>query len=284
MQPKTTDTSLLESLQVDLERHARRDERVRAAWLEGSFALGTADAGSDLDLHLAVRDDAFDAFCDAARTWIDGVRRPVGLTSLTFGRRRLFAASLEDGTRLDLLVEPASVVAEPVRPVEPRILFDHDALLEGVTVDPATALSPLPRLREILNTFAFGYTFPARLAAREEWGSLHLNALLVVYQFLVPALLAVRHPEHTFRPQLHNERFLDPDQRAAVDALVVELARAFSESPPAPEAVRRAYARLETATFEAFAAAAAAHDLDWPAVTQETIRRFLRDELAIEVG
>jgi predicted nucleotidyltransferase len=56
-----------ERLLADLERHARGDERVRAAWLEGSFATGTADASSDLDLHLAVTDETFDGFCADAR-------------------------------------------------------------------------------------------------------------------------------------------------------------------------------------------------------------------------
>jgi D-3-phosphoglycerate dehydrogenase len=38
------------------------DERVVAAWLGGSLAAGTADAYSDVDLRVAVADDAFDAF------------------------------------------------------------------------------------------------------------------------------------------------------------------------------------------------------------------------------
>jgi hypothetical protein len=38
------------------------DERIVAAWLGGSLAAGTADAHSDVDLRIAVADDAFDAF------------------------------------------------------------------------------------------------------------------------------------------------------------------------------------------------------------------------------
>lgn len=35
----------------------RRDERVRAAWLGGSFGRGTADGWSDLDLYSAIDDE-----------------------------------------------------------------------------------------------------------------------------------------------------------------------------------------------------------------------------------
>ena len=46
------------------------DERVVAAFLGGSYARGTADAYSDLDLCLITTDEAYEDFCrgTAART------------------------------------------------------------------------------------------------------------------------------------------------------------------------------------------------------------------------
>jgi predicted nucleotidyltransferase len=41
---------------------AATDKRILAAWLVGSFATGTADAFSDVDLHCAVTDDSADWF------------------------------------------------------------------------------------------------------------------------------------------------------------------------------------------------------------------------------
>jgi hypothetical protein len=284
MQPRTTDTSTHERLLADLRDRAIEDDRIRAAWLEGSFARGTADAGSDLDLHFAIADDAFDAFFEGAREWVTAVRAPVGLLPLTFGARRMFAISLADGARLDLFLEPASSVGDPPRPLVPRLLFDHDDLGSNFVVDPARTFNPSAKVREVLDTFLFGFTFPARLSAREEWGSLHLNALLVVFQFLVPAMLLQRHPEQAFRPQLHNERFLDPDQRSRVDALVVQLARAFSSAPPDHEAVRAAYTALLTTFLAELRAAALTHDVPWPEAAEAAIRAFLATELAIELG
>jgi ATP adenylyltransferase len=41
------------------------DKRVRAMWLHGAFARGTADAASDLDISVAVVDETCDAFATA---------------------------------------------------------------------------------------------------------------------------------------------------------------------------------------------------------------------------
>lgn len=38
------------------------DPDVLAAWVEGSVGRGTHDAGSDLDVHLAIRDEAFESY------------------------------------------------------------------------------------------------------------------------------------------------------------------------------------------------------------------------------
>jgi predicted nucleotidyltransferase len=61
-----------QSYQVLLDRatevfHA--DERVRAMWLHGAIARGGHDAGSDLDINIAVRDEDFDAFTTESATW-----------------------------------------------------------------------------------------------------------------------------------------------------------------------------------------------------------------------
>jgi Polymerase beta, Nucleotidyltransferase len=57
-----------------------RDERIEAAWLAGSFAAGTADEFSDIDLHCAIRDESADWFREH---WSDLARQisPVVLVS-----------------------------------------------------------------------------------------------------------------------------------------------------------------------------------------------------------
>ena len=53
------------------------DPRVDAAWLSGSFGRGEADAWSDLDLHVAVRDAELDAFLAERPALYARVGRPV---------------------------------------------------------------------------------------------------------------------------------------------------------------------------------------------------------------
>src|SRR4051812_23862484 len=48
-----------------VRRVLQRDERVRAMWLHGAIARGRADAGSDLDVDIAVADEHFDVFTAA---------------------------------------------------------------------------------------------------------------------------------------------------------------------------------------------------------------------------
>ena len=51
-----------DELLARIAQELEADDRVLAAWLAGSFGRGVADAWSDLDLHIAVADDAFTAF------------------------------------------------------------------------------------------------------------------------------------------------------------------------------------------------------------------------------
>jgi predicted nucleotidyltransferase len=54
----------------------REDERVMAAFLGGSYARGTADAHSDLDLYVITTDGAFDAFCVERAAFIRNLGEP----------------------------------------------------------------------------------------------------------------------------------------------------------------------------------------------------------------
>ena len=53
------------------------DQRVRSAWLSGSFGRGEADAWSDFDLHVAVEDDELVGFWAARDALYGQVGRPV---------------------------------------------------------------------------------------------------------------------------------------------------------------------------------------------------------------
>ena len=55
------------------------DERVAAAFLGGSFARGTADAYSDLDIYAITTDEGYDSFFADRQAFMRGLGRPVYL-------------------------------------------------------------------------------------------------------------------------------------------------------------------------------------------------------------
>jgi predicted nucleotidyltransferase len=55
----------------------RSDERVVAAWLAGSLGRGDADAYSDIDLWVVVRDEAMETVRDGRREFVEVLGRPL---------------------------------------------------------------------------------------------------------------------------------------------------------------------------------------------------------------
>lgn len=105
---------------------AEPDPRIRGLWLSGSLARGTADAGSDLDLVLAIADDAFDDFVDGWRHWLDMIT-PTLVANAIPGSNLVFYSLTENICRIDGVVEPVSRV--PESPHRTRVpVIDRDGL------------------------------------------------------------------------------------------------------------------------------------------------------------
>jgi hypothetical protein len=128
--------------------------------------------------------------------------------------------------------------------------------------------------------------WPARLSGRKEWGTLFANALYVVNQFLIPAILIQDSPQHFFRPMFHNERYLGAERRRRVNVLVGKIASCFAGiegSGPDPATVAKAYELLLTEVWQELRAASAKFDVEYPVETQEAMRVYLASELGIFV-
>ncbi|QDP97358.1 nucleotidyltransferase domain-containing protein [Microlunatus elymi] len=120
---------------------AEPDQRIRGLWLSGSLARGEADAGSDLDLLLAIADDDFDDFVANWRDWVAQLGEP--LLALQIPRSKLIFTVLTDRLcRLDAVVEPVSKL--PESPHRRRIpVIDRDDLDRLVPL-PAPGPGPNP--------------------------------------------------------------------------------------------------------------------------------------------
>jgi predicted nucleotidyltransferase len=199
----------------------RGDERIVAVWLGGSLAAGTADAHSDVDLRVAVADEAYDAVVAdwealATRIAPTVLRRKIGLPESP-----IVTAIAPDWTRFDLVIARASA---PERAGD-RVLFDRrsavpDAPAPAARPDPAARLPGL--VEEFLRVLGLGRVVHGRgeliLAA-------HGNGMLrwsLVELYLI---------ENRARRggMLHLNPYLTAEQRALLETLPAAPAEASAE-------------------------------------------------------
>jgi hypothetical protein len=163
------------------------DDRIRAMWLGGSVARGVADLGSDLDVLLAVRDDALTAFADGWRDWLASLT-PILLSRDLPGHPGSFFATTHECLRLDVIVETVSILRQT--PYRERLpVLDPDDLTLAVP-EPEPAKGPDPdRIAAIVEEFYRQQViFPAAVVARRDWllGVVGVqNTHLMLYQLLV---------------------------------------------------------------------------------------------------
>jgi len=153
------------------------DARIRAAWLGGSVARGEADAGSDLDVLLAIDDDLFDDFAAGWRDWLAAVS-PTLLAQELPGMPGSFAATTVACLRLDVVTEPvSSLETSPYR--TRQVVMDRDGLDEQVP-SPAELQQPDPAgIRAVVDEFYRQQAiFPAAVVARADW----LQGVVAVHQ------------------------------------------------------------------------------------------------------
>jgi hypothetical protein len=156
--------SWLSALRARLPGHAalidalvatcRGDDRIRVLELQCSIARGAGDELSDLDLGMAVRDEAWVAVADELPDRLRRIATTVDL--LAHGipewgsrpHRRIFV-QYADGRQIDLVVQPASVIQGRVPGA--IVLYDPDGLLaEERVVGVATATLGDVRTWELL--------------------------------------------------------------------------------------------------------------------------------------
>lgn len=122
------------------------DQRIHAAWLEGSFGRGNADRYSDLDIHLLLAPAQWQAFQAEAQTWLATIR-PLVLFNLLFEGKMVNALTV-DGLRLDVWLHAGETMA--VDPAKAQVLVQQGNSLTFDKVeppkDPAAVAHMLERL------------------------------------------------------------------------------------------------------------------------------------------
>ncbi len=85
------------------------DERIKAAWLEGSFGRGNADRYSDLDIHVLLAEAVLPNFKAQVEAWLTEIR-PLVLFNLLFDGKMVNALT-QDGLRLDMWLHDGETMA-----------------------------------------------------------------------------------------------------------------------------------------------------------------------------
>jgi hypothetical protein len=121
------------------------DQRIKAAWLEGSFGRGTSDRYSDLDFHFLLEEHELPAFRADIEAWLSTIR-PLVLRSLKF-EGRMINALTRDGLRLDLWFHTGDRAT--LDPAKAQVVFARGDCLhfhpESTATAPAAVAQRLER-------------------------------------------------------------------------------------------------------------------------------------------
>ena len=288
MRPATQSTAEQERVIDQARQVLEADPRVAACWLEGSFAAGTADAWSDVDMHVAVADEHFDGFFGERLATLNRIRTVLayGENALPGGAHLVYT-TMAGPVRFDLYIERLGNLERTVRPGAVRILFEREPV--GSRLRSTADLDAQIRswLEGLVRSLFFGAMWPVRLWGRQEWGSLLMNSFVITYQFLAPAMLAQDDPPNYYRPFFHNEQRLTPARRREINELLEEALAAFQgigAGEVDPHRVARLCERQLTLIFRELRAACAMYGVPYPETAEQEMRRYYHRELGIDIN
>jgi predicted nucleotidyltransferase len=252
---------------------ANRDDRVRTMWLSGSVGRGVADAGSDLDVVLALAPASFDEFAAAWRNWLAEIT-PTVLARPLPGMPGSFFSVTTSCLRLDVVAERAGS-ADPDALALRLLVLDKDGIASRAAAAPPKPVVPPEgpdpaRLAEMVAEFFRHMTiFPAAVVARADWllGVVGVQgAQLMLYELFVEA-----------------NQPLAPMGVKQWSAKLTSEQRDICAGLPAPSATSQsvlAAMRTTAAAYrQAAAAILAAQEVPWPMEFEQAVRRFWQDEL-----
>lgn len=245
------------------------DERIRGCWLSGSVARGVADAGSDLDVVVAVRDEDFGAFAAGWREWLATITPTVIARELP-GRSGSFYSVTARCERFDVVALPVSQLLDSTQPALVTVM-DRDALTARVTIaQPSRGPDPVRMLEIVEEFYRQQAIFPAAVVARQDWllGVVGVvNTQTMLYQLLVEA----NQPLPMMGIKQWSAR-LTSDQRQALEAL------------PVPEPNRDSVIAAMLATRETFRTlgrrTVSGLGVAWPDTLDQAVDAYYAKELS----
>jgi len=113
-----------------------------------------------------------------------------------------------------------------------------------------------------------------------------MNAVSIVYQFLVPAILIQDDATNFLRPQYHNERHLTSERRHRVDVLIEQIRGSFDDMGTGnldDARVARVHEELIGAIWRELRRACQKHAVNYPDDAEREMREYYQREMGWEI-
>jgi predicted nucleotidyltransferase len=214
----STDSSRTAKLTTFAEQAAvmlRQDERIRILWLTGSLAKGTADAQSDVDLRVAVREADF---ATVDQWWQDLLNQ---VAPLVWKYRwpgppdeAILGAITADYLRFDVVIQ--SLRDTRPRTLEAaRLLFDKDGEAEHFFLTTPSARDPYAHLPVLIED---GIRLLGMLPIVVERNDvpIGMEGQLALHSMLISLLLLENGIDRMTTGKRHVAAFLTEEQRAVL--------------------------------------------------------------------
>ncbi|TMC07204.1 MAG: hypothetical protein E6J41_16570 [Chloroflexi bacterium] len=247
------------------------DERVRAVWLAGALARGAADAASDLDFVVAVRDDDFEPFAAAWHDWLAAISPTLVARELP-GLPGSFYALTPACLRFDVVTERVSRIGASEGGARLPVL-DRDGLHARLPAPAERRPDPARIAYLVEECLRQAANFPT-VTVRGDW-LLGVVAVQEVHLMLYQLFVEANQPS----PPMGAKRWsakLTAAQAAALAALPVP--------QPRRESVLEARQAALRAFLEQARPIAARCGVPWPDALEAAVRDFLRRELDLPLG
>lgn len=236
------------------------DERVRAMWVHGAMARGAADAGSDLDVSVAVRDADFSAFAADWETWLAAITPTLTARKISDGSFYALTTTCE---RFDVISEPVSKISGTF--LRRRIVvFDKDGL-DQLIPPPSDPPPDAGRITYLIEeTLRQAANFPT-VIVRDDW-LMGVIAVQQVQLFLYQLFAEANKPMPPTGPKQWSSK-LRPWQRKLLEALPV--------AAPTEQSVKDAREAAFALFFAQAPAIAKSNGIAWPDELEAAVRAYL---------
>ncbi len=250
------------------------DERFPAGWLEGSLADGSADAYSDIDLHLCVVESAWDEVWNARRDVIERVAPILACLDImgVFG----VGCLIEGPVKLDVFFEREGGLASRPRIAVKRLWGEPEIYERFKIGDDLGDMAIKHALRSSVLGFLQGATWPVRILARGQINTWLFCEILLVETGLVPLMLLQTDRRAFHRNMFTRVKLLPPGQRDECARLVerIETAVRNHDRP----AMRDVHIEIHSKICELARAAFARYGLEFPPRVENEMVAFYKRE------